>query len=501
MLPLAQIGPDWLITWLTPLWILGVGALLGLLFLLVAWVITAVVSRRAGAEVPVMISEGPLLPISVVIGIFALFGILGAAFVHEPVEMIKSIPRFIATGTQSPSFEIPVSDDGVFTKVNLDFPIESEELSQFKIESDQPIIVRRVEEDGQIGVDIDVLLDNPYEWLRSRESTSPVGDGIVSELEISNYGPTTATVDFTVATKPIYPQSKTILTTALYIAGIYIVYFLQQWFFPKMSAIAWSTCKSEMAQPLFLIVLGLGAFLLFIFVFIPYNTFGEDIKMLKDSGFSAIMVLSIIFSIWAASNSVAEEIDGKTALTVLSKPVGRRQFVFGKFIGISWAVAVLFIVLGAFFLVLVAYKPVYDARESSKLPPIWEDSYIEVMRTIPGLVLAFMETVVLTAVSVAISTRLPLLANFAICFSVYTLGHLTPLLVQSAVGSLPPVAFMGIFISAVLPVLEAFNIQAAVAAGREVPYTYLLWALVYCCLYSFVAMLLALILFEDRDLA
>ena len=45
------------------------------------------------------------------------------------------------------------------------------------------------------------------------------------------------------------------------------------------------------------------------------------------------------------------------------------------------------------------------------------------------------------------------------------------------------------------------DVRAAVAAGREVPYTYLLWALVYCCLYSFVAMLLALILFEDRDLA
>ena len=180
--------------------------------------------------------------------------------------------------------------------------------------------------------------------------------------------------------------------------------------------------------------------------------------MLKDSGFTTIMVLAIIHAVWAASNSVAEEIDGKTALTVLSKPVGRRSFVFGKFIGISWSVAVMFIVLGGFFLVLIAYKPVYDARESAQLAPIWQDSYVEVVRTVPGLILAFFETIVLTALSVAISTRLPLLANFAICFAIYTLGHLTPLLVQSAVGSLPPVAFMGKFISAVLPVLEAFNI-------------------------------------------
>ena len=107
------------------------------------------------------------------------------------------------------------------------------------------------------------------------------------------------------------------------------------------------------------------------------------------------MILAIIQAVWSASKSVSEEIDGKTALTVLSKPVSRRSFVFGKFVGISWTVAVMFIVLGAFFVIIVAYKPVYDARESSKLAPIWEDSYLEVIRTIPGLLLAYMETVVL----------------------------------------------------------------------------------------------------------
>jgi hypothetical protein len=213
------------------------------------------------------------------------------------------------------------------------------------------------------------------------------------------------------------------------------------------------------------------------------------------------MVLGIIVAVWGASNSIAEEIEGKTALTVLSKPIGRTQFIVGKFLGIVWSVAVIFVVLGAFFLVLVAYKPVYDARESSQLAPVWENSFIEVVRTVPGLVLAFLETVVLTALSVAISTRLPLLANFSICFAIYALGHLTPLVVQSSVGNLPPVAFMGNFIATILPVLDHFNVQAAVAAGVPVPYEYLAVAVMYCMLYSGIALMLALVLFEDRDLA
>lgn len=498
---LGQIGPTWLTTWFTPIWIISTGVLLGLLILLAIWAATFVFSRRAAMEVPETAGEGPLLWIFIVTVLFSIFCLGGYAFVHAPADIIASVPRLFFTGEQALTKTIEVTAVDEFDTIDLDYAVVGSELSLLRIEADQPIFIGPPSEDQATEEMIEVLPGTSFEWIRGKESISPLGEDSVSSMAVANFGGTAATVELTVGTRPVYPQSKAILVSAVSVVGIFLLYFLQQIFLPKMSAISLSTCKSHLASPIFLILTVFGAFALAVFVFIPYNTFGDDIKMLKDSGFTLIMVLAIVHAILAASQSVSEEIDGKTALTVLSKPVSRRQFVFGKFIGISWSVAVLFIVLGAVFVVLVAYKPVYDARETSKMAPIWEDSYVEVVRTFPGLLLAFMETVVLTALSVAISTRLPLLPNIAICFAIYTLGHLTPLLVQSGVGSLAPVAFMGKFISAVLPVLEAFNIQAAVAAGREVPYDYLTWAFLYCCLYSLVAMLLALILFEDRDLA
>ena len=86
--------------------------------------------------------------------------------------------------------------------------------------------------------------------------------------------------------------------------------------------------------------------MLLLFLYLPYNTFGEDIKMLKDSALTLIMIMGIIQGVWAASNSVSEEIEGRTALTVLSKPIGRRQFLFGKLAGILWTVLLLFLILG-----------------------------------------------------------------------------------------------------------------------------------------------------------
>jgi ABC-type transport system involved in multi-copper enzyme maturation permease subunit len=272
---------------------------------------------------------------------------------------------------------------------------------------------------------------------------------------------------------------------------------------PKVAAIASTTAKEAFSQPLFYVLLAIGAAALILFPFIPYNTFGEDLKMVKDSGLTLIMVLSIVMALWTSSVSVADEIEGRIALTVLSKPISRREFLLGKFLGIAGPVAVMFIILGALFLASVSYKVVFEARESALPDPTWHDCAKEILQIMPGLLLAFMEAVVLTSISVAISTRLPMLANLVICGSIYFLGHLVPLLANSAVGKIPQVGFVAGLLSAVLPVLENFNVTAIAffEPKQAVPLSYLGLAGAYCLLYCGVAMLLALLLFEDRDLA
>ncbi len=112
-----------------------------------------------------------------------------------------------------------------------------------------------------------------------------------------------------------------------------------------------------------------------------------------------------------------------------------------------------------------------------------------------------MEAVILASVSVAISTRLPMMANMIICTSIYVLGHLVPLLVNSTVGNNDFVRFAGDFSAAVLPVLDHFTMETAISTDQVVSGSYLMWTGVYSLVYCVVAMLLAFLLFEDRDLA
>lgn len=274
---------------------------------------------------------------------------------------------------------------------------------------------------------------------------------------------------------------------------------------PRVAAVASTTAKEALSEPLFYVALVIGIFALILFPFLPYFTFGEDVKVVKDMGLQLIMVLSIGLAVWTASVSIAEEIEGRTALTLLSKPVARWQFIMGKFLGILGPVAILFIVLGAFFLGSVSYKVVHEARESSLPAPTGQECRAEMINIVPGLVLAFMETVVLTSITVAIATRLPMLPNLIICASIYLLGHLRPTLVNVA-SRLPEIPFfVAHLLAAVLPALDTFNIYTAIATGSRLTLSawlsYLGLALFYCVLYSSIAMFVALLLFEDRDLA
>jgi hypothetical protein len=270
---------------------------------------------------------------------------------------------------------------------------------------------------------------------------------------------------------------------------------------PRVWALALSTAKNEMAQPLYLLLLAIGLFGVLLFGIYPFNTLGDDIRLLKDSGVTLIMVLCMLQAVWSAGTSVSEEIEGRTALTVLSKPVSRRSFILGKYAGIMLAVLVLFVIIAAVLLIVISYKPIYDARESTRAATIWQTGHEEIMTTIPVLGLYFMETMAIGAVAVALATRLPLLANFITCFVIYVIGNLTSPLVASTQGNNELVGFVGKLIAVVVPNLNVFNVQSAVDAGNPIPMIYLAGAFNYLVCFAIAVWMLAMLLFEDRDLA
>ncbi len=287
----------------------------------------------------------------------------------------------------------------------------------------------------------------------------------------------------------------------------------------RAGIIARATTKEAIRQPLFFLLLIVSAVVLVVNTFMPFFTLEDDVKMLKECGLATLLISGVLLGVWTAGTSITNEIEGKTAMTLLSKPINRRQFILGKYIGIIQGVLWLFLPLTLIFCFVIFYKVGYDQREMSKEITAWFQTQqiiggIElplphparlavVTQILPGVVLSFFQVCVLTAISVAVATRLPMVVNLVVCFAVFVVGNLTPMMVSQGktVIQNEVVTFIARLIATILPSLESFNIYAAVATGRSVPPSYLGTSLLYGTAYASAMILVAFILFEDRDLA
>ena len=418
-----------------------------------------------------------------------------------PLDAIgRSLARLLAA--QGAQQSIDIAPRAVLQEIPID--LRPQELESFELQSDAPLTVRTqqpIEGFALVKVpDVELSAATPWQWKRSEGRMNPFL-GQQAKLEATNSSDKSVRLTIRSRLVPEFSQTAILPWTAvtlLTIAGLYLLFRLVP---RRIAAVASATTKEAIGQPIFPVAIIVGAVLLMAFIVIPYNTFGEDVKMLKDSGLTLVKVLALLVVVWTASVSVADEIEGRTALTVLSKPLTRRQFILGKFAGLVLVSLLVFLILGSVLLMTTSLKVVYDAREGAKVDPLWRDCADEMITVVPGLVLSLLETILLAAVSLAVSTRLGMVPNLIVCFTVYALGHLVPLIVQSSVGKFAIVRFVGQLFATILPVLEHFTIEAAVVGGVPVPWSYLGWAALYAALYSTVALLVALILFQDRDLA
>jgi len=490
---------------LPPIWLVGMGALSATVILLALWGLLRLVAPRAAAEAQASLRDGFLGPLAWLM--LAASAVAVALTPLVPVQSIgRSLGRMLAPNESAET--LTIAPDAI--RERIDLPVRPQELATIAFQSDRPIVIRTqkpIEGFALLKVpDIEMEPNTEWRWTKTDGKANPFL-GNKSQIEVTNEagddaaaaGPATLSVSWRLV--PEFPEAAILPLTAASLLVLVLAYTAFRLIPRRVAAIASSTTKEAIGQPIFTVAIVAGIVLLLSFIIIPYNTFGEDVKMLKDSGLTLVKVLALLVVIWTASVAVADEIEGRTALTVLSKPLTRRQFVIGKYIGLVLVAMLVFLILGSVLMATTSLKVVYDARESSKTDPLWSDCAAEMITIVPGLVLSLLETILLAAVSLAVSTRLGMIPNLIICFTIYVLGHLVPLIVQSSVGKLAIVRFVGRLFATILPVLEHFTIEAAVVGGVPIPWSYLGWAAIYAGLYAAIAVLVALVLFQDRDLA
>jgi ABC-type transport system involved in multi-copper enzyme maturation permease subunit len=321
---------------------------------------------------------------------------------------------------------------------------------------------------------------------------------------------------------------------AVFFVGVFALVLLV---WPKGGAVALAAFREGIRQPMFFLLVGFALFFMIAIPFLPYYTFGEDYLMVKDLGQDILMLFALIFGAILASTSISEEIEGRTAVTLMSKPVSRRQFLLGKYFGILLAALVVTGILSWFFNWMLLYKHWYDQVDPVPFPAALGDFFqsrapalqsqallrgasrwlLDTADVLPGLVMGFCQVTVLLAVAVALATRLPVAANVVTCAVVYVVSNLNPILLAIAANRAAQerrlageasagtqmLEFASNAFNWLLPGLQLFKpvqiTDAPIALGDMAGYA--ARVVIYTLLYAAIPLLFGLVLFEDRDLA
>jgi ABC-type transport system involved in multi-copper enzyme maturation permease subunit len=321
----------------------------------------------------------------------------------------------------------------------------------------------------------------------------------------------------------------------------------------RIAAIGRLTATEGLRQPAFFMILAVSAGLTALSPTFAFFHLGEEAKMVTDLGLSTILTFSTLLAVLTASATVADEIEGRTALTMLSKPLRREEFLAGKYLGVAITSCALAIavapvllltirsqkyqeeqdpwfvkgVLGAMVLALALFGifmvvRLLFGRGLTLVRAFWVSYAVFTLaafgiltlkpgvavwdfRLLLGILLICFHNCVIAAMAVMLATRCTLVQAALGTAAFFLVGHASGSLVAPFRDSEHHLSFIGSILRAILPDLDQFNITDALATAYldqpvRIPWDIVAGSSLYAALYVGALLAIGIALFSRREL-
>jgi ABC-2 type transport system permease protein len=175
--------------------------------------------------------------------------------------------------------------------------------------------------------------------------------------------------------------------------------------FQRVSWIARVTFLEAVRQRFFAFLLILGAAMALSSVSFRVLDFGHgELKFIADFGFGGMFLFGSVLAVVMTAQLFFSEMDNRTALTLLAKPLGRGEFLLGKFAG-AWAVLGVFVAVLAGLLGAVLWAREQEllllAEQAGKVPPTFSAAGLAQFALLQWLRLGVVASIVLAISAVA----------------------------------------------------------------------------------------------------
>ena len=209
----------------------------------------------------------------------------------------------------------------------------------------------------------------------------------------------------------------------------------------------------------------------------------ED-KILLDFGLASATVLGVIVAIFVGTGLINKEIEKRTVLVLIPKPLSRAEFIIGKHLGLSAVLGVLVAAMTVIYLVVLSLSKISYPLGSILISELF----------------LFLELSLITAVALLFGVFTSSIVATLLSFAVYLVGHLSQDMVKLASLTKNPSfqqATERLYL--VLPDLSRLDLKNQAVYGLLPPAEQLLTNALYGLVYTVLLLAIAILIFSRRD--
>jgi ABC-type transport system involved in multi-copper enzyme maturation permease subunit len=221
-------------------------------------------------------------------------------------------------------------------------------------------------------------------------------------------------------------------------------------------------------------------------IFLGELSDAQETKIIIDMGLSAMLLFGAFISIFVGVGLVYKEIERRTIYAIFAKPVGRGEFLVGKYLGLCLTLFVNVLVMGVGVTLALVY--VKRAGDPSVFN-IW-----------PAILLIYVELMILTAVALLFSSFSSPALSALLTFFVFIIGHFSADL-KTFAASMGTTSARYLFgaLFYLLPNLSNYSYITPAAHGQTPPPMMLLTSIAYALIYMTVLLAAATLIFNRRN--
>jgi Cu-processing system permease protein len=251
----------------------------------------------------------------------------------------------------------------------------------------------------------------------------------------------------------------------------------------RVYAIALNTFKETIRDRILGVIVVFALLMIVGSLWLASISLGQQGRMMKDFGLVAVSLFGLVVAVFVAASLVHKEVEKRTVFVIFSKPVGRTQFIFAKFVGLAVTMACVLAGMGIFLFAadwVVAKSPT------------------PMLLAATGLIYA--ELLVVVAITILLSTVTSSILASVLGITVFVagqLGHNVLLLSQRGDNAVLKALSWVVFV--IIPNLNAVDIKPAVVGEASPDWSLIAAWCGYLAAFATIALLAASWVFSRKE--